>query len=48
MTYTSLIMILYSGSRDQEDRSRRPAQANSSPDPISKITNTELAEWLKW
>jgi hypothetical protein len=26
----------YSGSRDQEDRSSKPAQANSLQDPISK------------
>jgi hypothetical protein len=26
----------YSGGRDQEDRSLKPAQANSSQDPISK------------
>jgi hypothetical protein len=26
----------YSGGRDQEDRGSKPAQANSSQDPISK------------
>jgi hypothetical protein len=26
----------YSGGRDQEDRGTKPAQANSSRDPISK------------
>jgi hypothetical protein len=26
----------YSGGKDQEDRSLKPAQANSSQDPISK------------
>jgi hypothetical protein len=34
----------YSGGRDQEDYSSRPAQANSSRDPITKIG---LVEWLK-
>jgi hypothetical protein len=39
----------YSGYRDQEDCSSRPAQANSSRDPISRkpITKIELVEWLK-
>jgi hypothetical protein len=38
-----------SGSSDQEDRGSRPAQANSSQDPISKKPNTKqrLVEWLK-
>jgi hypothetical protein len=38
----------YSGGRDQEDRSSKPAQANSSRDPISKkpITKKGLVEWL--
>jgi hypothetical protein len=31
----------YSGGRDQEDCSSKPAQANSSQDPISKIPNTK-------
>jgi hypothetical protein len=31
----------YSGARDQEDHGSKPAQANSSPDPISKIPNTK-------
>jgi hypothetical protein len=30
----------YSGGRDQEDHSLRPALANSSQDPISNILNT--------
>jgi hypothetical protein len=30
----------YLGGRDQEDRSLRPAQANSSRDPISKTPDT--------
>jgi hypothetical protein len=36
--------------RDEEDHSSRPAQANSSQDPISQIPNTkkELVEWLNW
>jgi hypothetical protein len=29
----------YSGGRDQEDHGSKPAQANSSQDPISKIHN---------
>jgi hypothetical protein len=33
----------YSGGRDQEDRGSKPAQANSSWDPISKIPNTKRA-----
>jgi hypothetical protein len=31
----------YSGGRDQEDHSLKPAQANSSQDPISKKPNTK-------
>jgi hypothetical protein len=30
----------YLGGRDQEDHGSKPAQANSSQDPISKIPNT--------
>jgi hypothetical protein len=44
----------YSGSRDQEDHSLKPAHANSSRDPISKkpsYTHTKkiirTVEWLK-
>jgi hypothetical protein len=39
----------YAGSRDLEDLGLKPAQANSSPDPISKkpITKIELVEWIK-
>jgi hypothetical protein len=43
----------YSGSRDQEGCSSKPAQANSSQDPISKkkknkpITKTRLVEYVK-
>jgi hypothetical protein len=39
----------YSGGRDQEDCSSKPAQANSSKDPILKkpITKKGLVEWLK-
>jgi hypothetical protein len=31
----------YSGGRDQEDHGLKSAQANSSPDPFSKIPNTK-------
>jgi hypothetical protein len=34
---------VYSGGRDQEDHNSKPAQANSSQDPISKIPNTKKA-----
>jgi hypothetical protein len=37
----------YSGVRDQEDQGSKPAQANSSQDPISKIPKKRLAVWLK-
>jgi hypothetical protein len=39
----------YSGGREQEDHSSKPALGNSSPDPISKktITKKGLLEWLK-
>jgi hypothetical protein len=39
----------YSGSRDQEDSSSKPTQANSLQDPISKKTyhNKGLVEWFK-
>jgi hypothetical protein len=49
----------YSGGRDQEDHGSKPAQANSSGDPIWKLhlarththththTHKELVEWLK-
>jgi hypothetical protein len=38
----------YSGGRDQEDGSSKPAQANSSPDPIWKNPSQKgLPEWLK-
>jgi hypothetical protein len=30
----------YLGGRDQEDKGSKPARANSSRDPISKISNT--------
>jgi hypothetical protein len=33
----------YSGGRDQEDHSLKPAQANSLRDSISKIPNTKRA-----
>jgi hypothetical protein len=41
-----------SGGRDQEDRSSKPAWANSSRDPVLKKKalkkgRGELAEWLK-
>jgi hypothetical protein len=35
----------YSGGRDQEDHSLRPAQANSLKDPVSKILNTKTGWW---
>jgi hypothetical protein len=31
----------YSGGRDKEDHGSKPARANSSRDPISKIRNTK-------
>jgi hypothetical protein len=39
----------YSGGRAQEDHGSKPAQANSSCDPISKkpVTKIELVEWFK-
>jgi hypothetical protein len=38
----------YSEGRDQEDHGSKPAQANSSRDPISKNTITrKLVKWLK-
>jgi hypothetical protein len=39
----------YSGGRDQENPGSKPAQANSSRDPILKIPNIKkaLIEWLK-
>jgi hypothetical protein len=39
----------YSGGRDQEDHSSKPALANSLQDPVLKITHYEkgLVEWLK-
>jgi hypothetical protein len=39
----------YSGGRDQEDRSSKPARAKTSEDPILKTPNTKkvLVEWLK-
>jgi hypothetical protein len=33
----------YSGGRDQEDHILKPARANSSQDPISKIPSTKRA-----
>jgi hypothetical protein len=42
-----------SGGRDQEDRSSKPAWANSSREPVSKkkkkkpFTKKGLVEWLK-
>jgi hypothetical protein len=35
----------YSGGRDQEDCGSKPAQGNSSGDPISKIANTKKGWW---
>jgi hypothetical protein len=41
--------LSYSGGIDQEDRGSKPAQANSSQDPLSKKTHHKkgLVEWLK-
>jgi hypothetical protein len=38
-----MLVILDAGNRDQEDHSSKPAQANSSQNPISKnlITHTQ-------
>jgi hypothetical protein len=36
----------YSGGTDQEDHGSKPAQANSSRDPISKIPNTKQGWWI--
>jgi hypothetical protein len=33
---------IYSGGRDQEDHSLKPAEANSSRAPISEIPNTNI------
>jgi hypothetical protein len=33
------------GGRDQEDRGSKPARANSSQDPISKIPITKKGWW---
>jgi hypothetical protein len=39
----------YSGGVYQEDHNSRPAQANSSQDPISKTAEQNRLEvWLKW
>jgi hypothetical protein len=40
----------YSGGRDQEDYSLKPAQANSSQNPVLKKTHHKKVpvEWLKW
>jgi hypothetical protein len=35
----------YSGGRDQEDRSSKPAWANSSQDPISKQNPSQNKVW---
>jgi hypothetical protein len=35
----------YSGGRDQEDLSSKPARPNSSQDPISKNPNTKKGWW---
>jgi hypothetical protein len=36
----------YSGGRDQEDHSSKPAQANSSQDPISKKGGRGVAQGI--
>jgi hypothetical protein len=38
----------YSGGRDQENHSSKPAPANSSKDPISKIPNTRKKKKQAW
>jgi hypothetical protein len=41
----------YSGGKKQEDLSLKPAQTNSSRNPVLKIPNTKkpgMVEWLKW
>jgi hypothetical protein len=47
--WLTLMNPSYSGSRDQEDHSSKPAQANRSQDSILKnpITKTGLVDWLK-
>jgi hypothetical protein len=35
----------YPGGRDQEDRGLKPAQANSSRDPVSKILSIKEGWW---
>jgi hypothetical protein len=35
----------YSGGRDMEDRGSKPAQANSSQDPISKTPSQKWGWW---
>jgi hypothetical protein len=39
--------LSYSGGREQEDCSLKPAWGNNSQDPILKKTHQGLAEWLK-
>jgi hypothetical protein len=50
-TVAHVCNLSYSGGTDQEDQGSKPAQANSSQDPISKIPNIYtkkgLVEWLK-
>jgi hypothetical protein len=43
------VILAYSGDRDQEDRSSKPAWANSSGDLVFKIPTTKigLEKWLK-
>jgi hypothetical protein len=36
----------YSGGRDHEDHGLKPDQANSSQDPISKISITKMGWWI--
>jgi hypothetical protein len=37
--------LSYSGGRDQEDRDSKPAQANSSRDPVLKNPITKILDW---
>jgi hypothetical protein len=52
MPGTSVYNPSYSGDRDQEDRSSKPAQANSSQDPVLKNsithTHTHTQRLLEW
>jgi hypothetical protein len=38
----------YSGSRNQEESGSKPAQANSSPDPVSKNPSQQQQQQKGW